>query len=244
MNALIRTELLRLWTARSTRALLAAGAALGMLQVARIVRSAGSAGGIHPGSGDAWAQILGAGMSGSLLVLLVGVLAVTADFRHGSLTPILLVTPRRARVMAARMVSCALAGASTATLMALASAAAGLATGALGGAPGSGVLLSVAGGVLLAAFWGWAGAAIGLLVRHQITALVLPLVWLLVVETLAGAYGIGPVRWWLPGGAGAGLTGSTAPGVLPAWLAVLVLVSYGTALTVPGIRRLARADIT
>lgn len=244
MSTLIRVELLRLRTARSLRALLAGVAVLGLLQVARLVRSAGSAGGIRPGSDSAWTQILLGGTAGSLLVLLVGVLAVTSDFRHGSLTPTLLVTPRRGRVMAARMMACALVGAATAALMAVVSAGIGLAAGVLSGLPGPVVLPQAAGGVLLAAFWGWAGAAVGLLVRHQITALALPMVWLLVVETLVSSYGLGQLRWWLPGGAGFGLTGSDIPGVLPAWLAALVLAGYGAALTIPGIRRLASADIT
>jgi hypothetical protein len=183
-------------------------------------------------------------MLGTLLLPLLGVLAVTSELRHGTLTPTLLVAPRRRRVVVAKMAACALTGAAVALAAESFAAAVGLASGTLSGAPGRPVLLAVAGGVALGAFWGWIGVSVGLLVRHQLPALAVPLLWLLVVETLVTSYGLDAVRWWLPGGAGAGLAGADAPGVLPAWLAGLVLTGYALALAVPGIRRLARADIT
>jgi ABC-2 type transport system permease protein len=244
MNALIRTELLKLRTARSTVLMLAAIAAVGMLQVTRLMRSAGAAGGIHPGTHDAWAQIMGGAQSGTLLVPLLGVLALTGELRHATLSPTLLVSPRRRRVMIAKMAACALTGAAAALATGLLAAGAGLAGGALSGWPARDAVLLMAGGVLLSAFWGWMGVAVGLLVRHQPLALAVPLIWLLAVETLVSAYGLDALRWWLPGGAGAGLAGIDQPGVLPVWLAALVLTAYALALSVPGVRRLVRADIT
>jgi len=244
MTALVRTELLKLRTARGIRLLLAAVALIGLLGVARLVQASGSAGGVRAGDPEAWPQVLGTGMSGGLLVLLVGALAVTTELRHGTLTGTLLVTPDRTRVMVAKMLASALVGAVVALLTALAAAAVGLASGLLAGPPPWDVLAMVAGAVTLTAFWGWIGAAVGLLVRHQVAALVAPLIWLLVVETLVESMGAGPVRWWLPGGAGAGLSGADLPGVLPAWLAALVLTGYAVLLTVPALRRLAAADIT
>jgi len=93
MNALVRAELLKLRTARSTIALVAVVLGLGLLFVTRVARAAGGAGGVTPGTADAWTQLLGSALSPTLLVLLVGVLAFTGEMRHGSLTPTLLVTP-------------------------------------------------------------------------------------------------------------------------------------------------------
>jgi ABC-2 type transport system permease protein len=244
MNALVRTELLKLRTARSTLVLLVAAATIALLQVARLVRSAGAPGGVHAGTQDAWAQLLSGAMVGTLLVPLVGVLAVTSELRHGTLTPSLLVTPRRRRVMVAKMVACALTGVAVALGVETCAAAVGLASGTLSGAPARSVLLAVAGGVVLSAFWGWMGVGVGLLVRHQVPALAIPLLWLLVAETLVASYGLDALKRWLPGGAAAGLTGAEVPGVLPAWLAGAVLTAYALALAFPGVRRLGRADIT
>jgi ABC-2 type transport system permease protein len=242
MNALIRSELLKLRTARSLVLMLAATAAVGVIQMGRLLRSVGSTGGLHPGTQDAWSQLLGGAMGGTQVVLLIGVLASTTEFRHAGLTGTLLVTPDRNRVMLAKLIACALLGAATAVTLLATGAVAGLVTGTLTGPPGPAVLRAVAGGVALTAFWGWAGAGIGLLIRHQVLALAVPLVWLLVVETLVTSFGLGALRWWLPGGAGAGLTG--APGALPAGLAALLLTGYGIALTVPALRRLGTSDIT
>jgi len=244
MNALVRAELLKLRTARSTIVLVAVVLGLGLLLATRVARAAGSAGGVTPGTADAWTQVLGAALSPTLLVLLVGVLAVTGELRHGSLTPTLLVTPRRGRVVVAKVVASALLGIAVAAVLAVAAAAVGVASGVLTTAPGTHVLRLVGTGMLLASFWAWLGVAVGVLVRQQIPALVLPLVWLVVGETLVTAYGLGDLRWWLPGGAASGLSGADLPGVLPAPLAALVLAGYAVALTVPGLVRLTHVDVT
>jgi len=244
MNALVRAELLKLRTARSTTVLLAVLLGLGLLLATRVVGAAGSAGGVTRGTADAWTQVLGAALSPTLLVLLVGVLAFTGELRHGSLTPTLLVTPRRGRVVVAKVVASALLGIAVTAVLVAAAAAVGVASGVLTAAPGTPVLRLVGTGMLLASFWAWLGVAVGVLVRQQIPALVLPLVWLLVGETLVTAYGLGDLRWWLPGGAASGLSGAALPGVLPGPLAALVLTGYAVALTVPGLVRLTHVDVT
>jgi hypothetical protein len=244
MTALVRAELLKLRTARSTIVLLGFIAVLGLLSLARVLQAAGRAGGPVPGTADAWTDVIGAALAPTLLVVLVGALAFTGEVRHGSLTPTLLVTPRRGSVVAAKMLASVLVGVTATATLATAAAVAGAGTGVLTTAPDLGALRLLGAGLLLAAFWSSVGVAVGVLVRHQIPALVLPLVWVLVAETLVTAYGFGAVRWWLPGGAGAGLAGSDSPGVLPGWLAALVLTGYAVALTVPGLIRLRRVDIT
>jgi len=244
MNALVRAEVLKLRTARSTIALIAVVSGLGLLLVARVVGAAGSAGGVTPGTADAWTQVLGAALSPTLLLLLVGVLAFTAELRHGSLTPTLLVTPDRGRLVLAKVLASALVGIALTAVLTTAAAGIGAATGVLTTAPDVQVLRLVVSGMLLASLWAWLGVAVGVLVRQQIPALVLPLVWLLVGETLVTAYGLADLRWWLPGGAASGLSGADLPGVLPAPLAALVLAGYAVVLTVPGLARLTHVDVT
>ena len=50
------------------------------------------------------------------------------------------------------------------------------------------------------AWWAWLGAAIGTVVRSQTIALLIPLVWMLVIETLLPSYGLDAVLPWTPNG--------------------------------------------
>ena len=101
----------------------------------------------------------------------------------------------------------------------------------------------VVGGLLAAACWAWLGLAVGLLVRHQAAALLLPLLWLLVVETLLSSYGLRVLLPWTPGGATRAMSGDQFAGALPVWAAALVLVGYAAALTAAGTHRLVRSDV-
>jgi hypothetical protein len=73
---------------------------------------------------------------------------------------------------------------------------------------------------------------------------VVPLLWFVVVEQLLPSFGLGWLVPWTPRGASTALVIGSSPGVLPAWAGGLLLAGYGLALTVPGARRIARADIT
>jgi hypothetical protein len=80
--------------------------------------------------------------------------------------------------------------------------------------------------------------------RNQTVAVLVPLVWFLLIETLIPAYGLGMLIPWLPGGATTALIGGRFADALPAWAALLVLVGYGLALLIPGGCAIARRDIT
>jgi hypothetical protein len=138
-----------------------------------------------------------------VLVLLLGGIAFTQEFRYGTITSTYLVEPRRTRVMVAKWVALALVSAviTTATLVV--------------SVPLSAALISSRDGTvhLGAQFWQMVvavyavmavlaviGAAIGALVRNQITAVVAVLVWMLVVEQLL-IQSYPSVARWLPGGA-------------------------------------------
>jgi hypothetical protein len=98
--------------------------------------------------------------------------------------------------------------------------------------------------VLIAACWALLGVAVGAAVRNQTVAVLVPLAWFLLIESLIPAYGLDALIPWLPGGATTALAAGRLPGALPAWAALLVLLTYVLALLIPGTRAIARRDIT
>jgi hypothetical protein len=102
----------------------------------------------------------------------------------------------------------------------------------------------VIGAVISGACWAWIGVGVGVLVQNQTVALLLPLVWLLVVETLLVSFGLRDLLPWTPGGATQTIAGESLPGALPVWAAVSLLAGYAATLTVGGARRVVRADVS
>jgi ABC-2 type transport system permease protein len=107
-----------------------------------------------------------------------------------------------------------------------------------------GLLEVAARSMLVSAIWGLLGVAVGAVVRNQSAAMILPLLWLLVIEGLLPAYGLSDLVRWLPGGATEALSGAPPAGALPVWAALPVLAGYVLVLLVPGAAAIARRDIT
>lgn len=244
MTSLVRTELLKIVLTRSTWGFLAVALALVLARVEAVLWGVGRVGSAEPRSLELAQAVLGASGTGLIMVLLLGVVAMTREFHHATLTSTLLTTPDRRRLIAAKLLASVVVAATAAVVLFAAAAVRGLASGDVTLTTHPQLLALVAGGLLGAAFWGWLGTAVGLLVRNQTLAVVVPVVWLIVLETLLPAFGLDVVVPWTLGGATGALTGSDLPGALPVWLAAIVLTGYAVLLTVPGARHLARADIT
>jgi len=142
---------------------------------------------------------------GMLFAALAGALAITAEFRYGTIHPTFLVTPRRSPVIAAKLAVSALIG----VLFGLVaeSLMAGAASAALAGR-GIDIQLTsgdymrlVVGGTVAAALWATIGLGIGALIRNQVPALIGLCAWLLLVEHLLPA----DAARYMPGAAGLGL---------------------------------------
>jgi ABC-2 type transport system permease protein len=244
MTSLIRTELLKLRTTRATWGLLAVALALTCARLWLVVRSRGTVGAAAPDSADMALTVLGTTGLGIYLVLLVGVLAVTGELRHQTISATFLRTPDRVRVLAAKAAACALAGvAAVATLVATATVVA-VATGTVEPAGLGGALGRAAPWFLLVpAVYGVLGVGVGALVGNQPIAMVVPLGWFL-FELLLRPNGLHWLVPWTLGGATTALGGTRFPGALPAWAAGLLLTGYGLTLASLGARRLARTDVT
>jgi hypothetical protein len=108
MTAQLRSELLKLRSTRTNLALLAWMAGLVVLVVALHVLSFG-VGELSRDSNQM--KILGLGTSiGALFAALLGAMSITGEFRTGTIRPTFLVTPRRTRVVAAKVMASMLAG--------------------------------------------------------------------------------------------------------------------------------------
>jgi hypothetical protein len=102
MLTLLRTEILKLTTTRWPWILLAVTLAATAVQALQPVYQSGRDGDPTIGTSFAELAVLDAMARGALVALLLGVLAVTSEFRHPTVTGSLLQTPRRGHVVTAR----------------------------------------------------------------------------------------------------------------------------------------------
>jgi ABC-2 type transport system permease protein len=244
VSATVAAEMLKLRITRSTWALAAVAVALAAARVAMVLRSAGTAAGIERSTPEATLTLAGAAAAGSVVIALLGVMAVTGESRHRTATGTFLVVPDRRRIVLAKVIALAVAGVVAGLFLSAVAVVLGVVGGVAGPLPvGTGLRLALAVS-LGGAFWGWLGVGVGLVVRNQTTALLVPVAWLIVVEPLVGAFGLRGLVPWLPGTLPGALGGFTAPGGPPAWAAFAALVAYGLALTLPGTRLLVRRDVS
>jgi ABC-2 type transport system permease protein len=129
-------------------------------------------------------DVLTVATTGVIFALILGILIVTWEYRHGTITQTFLATPRRERVMAAKF---AVSFGTGAALTAL-SVVVVLVTALFWISP---VLhrdqWELIGRLVVASgLWGIFGAGLGALLQSQVGAIVTTFVWFLVVEPLIG----------------------------------------------------------
>jgi len=247
MIRLVRAELTKLATTRLIYGMAAAMAAFAVLTVAANILDRQGA---PPLAADSFPMLVGGPvtlLSGAALLL--GILGMSGEFRHQTVTQTFLVTPDRGRVVAAKLVAYPLAGialalsvlAFTAALATAWLAAKGI-TPSLADARLGRVLL---GAVLAAGLCGLVGVGVAALVRNQVAALVGVAVWVLLVEGLLMSLLNIPssLAKWLPSAAAAALT-NPGGGQLSRLAGTLLLAAYGLALALAGTRLVVRRDIT
>jgi ABC-2 type transport system permease protein len=189
----------------------------------------------------AWGELFSALFGG-----LLGALSLTAEFRHGTIRPVLLLEPRRWRVLRAKALVAMGAGAGFGLVAAAVGAGVGtLALTARGVAVGvsAGDLVRIAlGAVIAGGLWAVLGAGIGALVRGQVAAIAGLCVWLLFVENLLVAF-VPDVGRFGPGAAGGAVAGVDADTLLGAGAGVAVLLAYAAAALAAGGLALQRRDV-
>jgi ABC-2 type transport system permease protein len=181
----------------------------------------------------------------------LGVLGVTGEYRHRTVTATFLATPRRGRVVLAKLVAHAAIGAGYALVcsaLTLAITLPWLAGKNIDLAVGAGeVTATCAGAVIAVAVFGLIGVGLGALLREQVAAVVTVLVYLFIIENILTNI---PAldRWtpYLPGQTEEALVGSTLTDrqLLQPWQGGILLASYGIALAGAGALIASRRDIT
>jgi ABC-2 type transport system permease protein len=192
-----RAELRKLWTVRTTLVLTLVGFGLVVLSssVGLFSSIMGEAfTGTDEQVGDAIAQIGGSAM----IVLIVALLAMTTEFRHGTIGRTLQITPSRTRMLAAKLA----AGAAYALAYFVASLVlvvlllmAAAAYHGVGLDPGPATVTALWQGPVGLVLNAVLGVAVGALIRSQVVAVSLTLVWLFVVENLFAALWPAVGRW-------------------------------------------------
>lgn len=195
--------------------------------------------------------LLAVGVGAAPFAAVLGAVGLTGEFRHRTATATFLATPRRGRVVTAKLITYALAGAGYALVcmaVTLAIALPWLAGKGIDLQVGAGELAATAAGVIAAvAVFGLIGVGLGALIREQVAAVVVLLIYLFVVENILT--NIPALHEWtpyLPGLAEEALVGSTLTNtdLLQPWQGGILLCGYGLAFAVAGTRLAMRRDLT
>ena len=246
MSTLMHTELLALRTTRLPWVLLAGASVLTAALAINPVLAAGTGGAPSIGTAGALLAVLGATGRGNLVILLLGVLIVTGEFRHGTVTATFLLTPHRVRVLSAKAAAVVVVGAIAAAADLAVAVAVGVAAGALPAPLLNGdVVLHVAGLLLAYPLYGLIGVAAGALIVFQPVAVLLPLAWVLYLEDFMvrlAPYAVTP--WTLNGVTAALANAPDLADALPMAAGGAVLLTYALLLFTLGAVRLAYRDIT
>jgi ABC-2 type transport system permease protein len=262
MIRLVRTELLKLATMRLTYGLLAVAAALSALFSALENYQAGATGSSVPpiSTADGLRTVTTVTGFAMLLAAVLGSIAANGEFRHSTATLTYLTTPKRARVLVAKVIAACCFGSLFGLVAGIIATGVGLAfvashdyrvtlsAGTLAGH----IAGAVAGAALLAAL----GVAIGSLVRSQLATVIGIFVWAIIIESLIGGL-YTSVRPYLPYTTATTLAGTKLGGVafgpahglngsgpLPFAASAALVAGFAAAVALIAARTTVRRDIT
>jgi ABC-2 type transport system permease protein len=184
----------------------------------------------------------------SVLLLILGIIGMTQEYRHRTATPTFLTEPRRGRVITAKLIAYALVAVPFAlAIIAVDVLVVTIYAGARGAAPSFSTdnLKTLAASGLVLVVFAVIGVGVGALFRNQVGAIVGALVYLYVVEPIVSSIGaIQGAYKWLPGGAVQAVTSNfQAPELLEPWQGGLLLLGYGLLAAVLGTFLAVRRDI-
>jgi ABC-2 type transport system permease protein len=239
----LRSELLKLRSTRTTVAFLAATILLTLL--------IGLLDGLltHPGALSTTTNQLNLLASGGFALIfssLAGVLLLTSEYRHGTIRPTFLFTPRRERVLGAKLAAGALGGIAFGLLAMTVAIALGLAILSARGIPlalaGAHIRLLALGGLAAIALRGAFGVGLGAILKNQVAAVIALLAWDFVITGLL--FGLAPsIGRFMPTEAANALMGLKTAHLLPPAAGAGVLIAWTVTLALAGLAITRRAAL-
>ncbi len=197
----------------------------------------------------------GSMMTGTyIFAMILGITGMTGEYRYQTVTATFLASPRRERVVVAKMAAHLLVGVvyglvalvTAFVVGAVVIAARGHALGLDSGSLWRSALLSV----VAIALWTVLGIGIGTLIRNQVAAILIAVFISFLLEPLVSfglsALGLDGVGKWLPTNASAALTSPSQSYLhyLDWWAGGLVLLGYAVLFAALGVALSVRRDIT
>ena len=256
MIAVVRSELLKIRTTAVPWVLAGVAVVIEGLFILTIFlgRDQGGPGYDVPRTTQQLRNLLGSGFQGYLLALLLGVLIVTTEFRHKTVTTSFLVTPRRAVFVGGKLLSAAVLGALLGVLMlVIALVGGGLTLSTRGGsfADLAHQIPAVAPGFVLVFFlFAILGVGIGSILTNQVAAIIVSLGWFVILQGILVAL-VHSAYKWVPTGAAdtaSNLTRGARDGLQLTlfnwWQGALLMLAYGLGFALIGSFLLSRRDIT
>lgn len=251
MWRLITTEFIKLRTTRTVLGFLAGTITLTVLGVSAVIATADSSN-IVLDSPEGVRTVLHASAAGAIFVMALGIIGMAGEFRLGTITDTFLTTPRRGRIVVAKLVAYTATGLAFGLISTTAALAVAVPWLNMKGAPlsllDSNVWLSALGAVLWASLFGAVGVSIGALVRNQMTALLGVFAWLLIAEQLISSVLRGvdltSAAKWLPGAAAKALGRAPEADLLSMWAGGMLLGAYAVVFALLAARFTMRRDVT
>ena len=247
MTTLVAAELLKFRTTRAWIGFLLTLVALSGFASAGTV---GTAPDSQLGTIDLSRDVVSSALVASIIAFVLGIVCVTSEWRHGTVTRTYLVTPRRERVLVAKELWIVVLAAALAVLALLIVLAVAVpwhlfegssfeSDGGVGGLAGRAVVATV--------LWGALGVGVGALLQNQTVALVGAILWITLIEALLlvvlELIGLEVVADYLPGRALSAFDGSEDGG-LSTWAGATVALAWVVLFGVLGGLRMSRQDVT
>jgi ABC-2 type transport system permease protein len=191
-----------------------------------------------------------------LISSVLGVIGITGEYRHLTVTPTFLGIPRRGTVVGAKLVTYLVTGLAIGVLAVVLSVAIGApwlnARGIDVDLGASSTVRIMIAGVIATGIWGVIGVGVGTLLRNQVAAVVGIVLYRFIIEgILSGIPKVKEAYPYLPGGATNALLSTVDPNVndgsldlLSPWLGGLLLLAYGLVFAVLGLMLTVRRDVT
>lgn len=246
MTRLVGAELFKMRTTRT-----AWGLAIGALALIVVICVAASAAGDFSHESDPARSLLGVAALAQVFTLVLGILAVTTEFRHGTITPSLLAVPGRPRLILAKLwavaavglviglVTCGIAAAIVLGIFSARGIDSRLTSGD--------VVEIVAGNTIAAGLYAAFGLGLGAVLRNQVGAVVGSLIWVFALEPLLRViptFGDWVAKYGLDG-VGDGLSATAgndhAFGQVPAGL---LFAAYSVVILLAGIAVVRSRDVS